>query len=306
MKNNKGSATLLTLLIVAVIITIAIGFNWYVREYLRNAEALRKKTEAMLKTYSTFDILNYLILTGVVTNKEIQTQKIENLNISLKDLPLDGRSFNLLYDDVIITLQDTNGLISFSTINEDAFKRLIEQKSNKNPEILIDCYYDWIDTDNFKRVLGAEADNYKKEGYIYSPRNYPLQFKRELLLIKGFDISLYREISPYITQLPISGFNPNTAPKEVLMAVLEIDEATAVKLKDYIENIKPIKNEDELFLVIGKTVILGEEYDFKPSGFYEITIQNREKENVLYEIKTGLRKLGNYFSPYIVTHWIEE
>lgn len=306
MKNTKGSATLLTLLVVAVIITIAIGFNWYVREYLRNAEALKKKTEAMVKIYSTFDILNYLILTGIPTNKEIKIQTIASEKIDIKEIPLDGRIFKLIYDDVIIKVQDTNGLISFNQINEDAFKKLIKNFNNKNPEIFIDCYYDWIDTDNFRRILGAEAEDYKKNGFFYTPRNYPLQFKKELSLIANFDRDLFSKISPYITLLPISGFNPNTAPKEVLMAVLEVDEATAMKLKEHIENIKPIRSEEELSLIIGKTVILGEEYDFKPSGFFEITIQNTENENIIYEIKAGLRKLGNFFSPYVITHWIEE
>lgn len=306
MKNTKGSATLLTLLVVAVIITIAIGFNWYVREYLRNAEALKKKTEAMVKIYSTFDILNYLILTGIPTNKEIKIQTIASEKIDIKEIPLDGRIFKLIYDDVIIKVQDTNGLISFNQINEDAFKKLIKNFNNKNPEIFIDCYYDWIDTDNFRRIFGAEAEDYKKNGFFYTPRNYPLQFKKELSLIANFDRDLFSKISPYITLLPISGFNPNTAPKEVLMAVLEVDEATAMKLKEHIENIKPIRSEEELSLIIGKTVILGEEYDFKPSGFFEITIQNTENENIIYEIKAGLRKLGNFFSPYVITHWIEE
>lgn len=306
MKNTKGSATLLTLLVVAVIITIAIGFNWYVREYLRNAEALKKKTEAMVKIYSTFDILNYLILTGIPTNKEIKIQTIASEKIDIKEIPLDGRIFKLIYDDVIIKVQDTNGLISFNQINEDAFKKLIKNFNNKNPEIFVDCYYDWIDTDNFRRILGAEAEDYKKNGFFYTPRNYPLQFKKELSLIANFDRDLFSKISPFITLLPISGFNPNTATTEVLMSVLEVDEATAMKLKEHIENIKPIRSEEELSLIIGKTVILGEEYDFKPSGFFEITIQNTENENIIYEIKAGLRKLGNFFSPYVITHWIEE
>ncbi len=303
---NKGSATLLTLLVVVVIFTIAIGFNWYVREYLRNAEALKKKTEAMIKVYSTFDLLNYMILTGTVETKSIKVPKISNVTTTIKEIPLNGNPFTILYNDVIISVQDTNGLISLYQINEEGFKNLIEKLTNQRPEILIDTYYDWIDTDFLKRLNGAEREDYQKEGYKYYPRDYPLQFKRELSIIKGFDKDVYEKISPYITLLPISGFNPNTAPQEVLMAVLQIDAETALKLKNYIENVKPIHNEQELFLAIGKTVILGEEYDFKPSNFFEIKIQHKENDNTLYEIKAGLRKLGNLSAPYTITYWIEE
>lgn len=306
MRNSKGSAAFLTLIISSVIITTAIAFNWFVREYIRNADALKKKTEALIKVYSSFDILNYIIVTGVLTNKELIAPKIDEIELKSKHIPLDGSKFILLYDDVVVSLQDTNGLISLSTINEDGFKRLIEKNSDKKPEALIELYYDWVDTDNFKRIYGAEAEDYKREGFPYLPRNYPLQFKRELSLIKGFDKTLYEKISPYITLLPISGFNPNTAPKEVLISVLDIDESTAQKLKNHIEQIRPIKSEEELALIIGKTVILGEEFDFKPSGFFEINIKRLDKENTTYEIKAGLRKLGTSFSPFVITHWIEE
>ncbi|MEM0333127.1 MAG: type II secretion system protein GspK [Candidatus Aenigmatarchaeota archaeon] len=306
MNKNKGSAIILTLLIVSVIFTIAIGFNWYVKEYMKNAEALRKKTEAMLKTYSTFDILTYVILTGLVTNKEILVPSDFSEKIKLRTIPLDGRDFNFIYDDIIVKIFDTNGLISLNPINEDAFKRLIKKFSNHTPETLLECYYDWVDTDSLRRVLGAEAEDYQRWGIPFRPRNYPLQYKRELSLIAHFDQKLFYKISPYITLLPISGFNPNTAPIEVLMAVLDIDEATARKLKNHIENIRPIKSEEELSLLIGKTVILGEEYDFKPSGYFEITIRNIENGDIIYEILAGLRKLGNQFSPYVITHWNEE
>lgn len=306
MRKNKGSATLITILVTAVIITIAIGFNWFVREYLKNAEAMKKKTEAMLKVYSTFDVLNYLILTGLMTNKELKIQKMDKLNFYLKELPINGEDFRLLYDDVFINLQDSNGLISLQSINEEAIKRLVKNVTPKNPDILIESYYDWIDTDDLKRLLGAEKEDYKREKYSYGPRNYPLQYKTEMMLIKNFDEKIYKYLAPYITILPISGFNPNTAPKEVLIAVLDIDEELALKLKNYINNIKPIQNEEELFILIGKAVVLGEEFDFKPSGFLEIKIQNIEKDTITYEINTGLRKTGNFMSPYTIIYWREE
>ncbi len=303
---EKGSISLLTLFIASVIITVGISFNWFIREYLRNAEALKKKTEAMLEVYSAFDLLNYLILTGMITNKDIKITKIEALPLEIDILPLDGRPFTLLHPQVIITLQDTNGLISLQSINEEALKKLIQRAGYKNPDALIETYYDWVDTDDLKRLLGAEEDDYEKEGYLWKPRNYPLQSKAELQFIKGWNEKLYKFLSPYITLMPASGFNPNTAPVEVLMAVLDIDEATAWRLKDYIEKVKPLVRKEELFIILGKPVILGEEFDFKPSQFFEVNIEYRKDDNIQYAVKAGLRKLGTPFSPYTLVYWIEE
>ena len=62
--NEKGSATILTLLVSAVILTVAIGFNWLVKEHLKAAEGLKTKTEAMMQARSAYDSLIFYILSS--------------------------------------------------------------------------------------------------------------------------------------------------------------------------------------------------------------------------------------------------
>ena len=300
-KKKKGSATLITILVTAVILTVAIGFNWYVREYLRFAEVVKKKSEAMLKAYSTFDIVNFLILTGTLTEREIKTPKLEGI-FEKEILPINGESFKIIYDDIEISIQDSNGLISLQSIDEDALKRLIKNKGFDNPEAFIDRFYDWIDTDDLKRIFGAEKVDYIIEGY--TPRNYPLQYKSEFCLIKDFKDAC-KEIEPYLTLLPQSGFNPNTAPDDLLKAVLEIDDKDLQKIKDFLK-IKPFQKDEELYATIGKIVVLAEDFSYKPSGFFEIKVEVMEGEDSIYSIYSGIVLRGNKYSPYIIPFWIEE
>ena len=303
---TKGSATLLTLMVVAIVLTIAISFNWYVKEYLKNVNTLKSKAEAMIKVNSTFDILKYLLLIGSVSHNQINLQKMDNFPLLITKIPLNGDPFNLFYDDITIKVQDTNGLISLKEINEFAFRNMLSLYGINKPEILLETYYDWIDTDSFKRVHGAESEDYKKKGYPYLPRNYELQYKREILLIKEFNEKIYNEISPFITFMPSSGFNPNTAPMEVLISTLKIDRQTAQKIKDYIKNIKPISSENELYLLLGRENIpYGFEFDFMPSGYFEIIIQAHKNAKIVYEIGAGFGKNPSIFSPYTIVHWSE-
>jgi len=47
----------------------------------------------------------------------------------------------------------------------------------------------------------------------------------ELTLIRGVDADLYKRIYTFLTILPNTGFNPNTASDSVLKAFLSIDDS---------------------------------------------------------------------------------
>ncbi|MCX8042423.1 MAG: hypothetical protein N3A56_08070, partial [Thermodesulfobacteriaceae bacterium] len=59
---NKGSATLYSLFISMVILTVAIGFNWIVREHLRASFSLSQKMGALVSAYSSYQLLLFCLL----------------------------------------------------------------------------------------------------------------------------------------------------------------------------------------------------------------------------------------------------
>jgi len=301
--NHKGSATLLTMLMAAVIITVGLGFNWLVKEHLKAAEALRKKTEAILKARSSYDTIIYLILIGRMSPTEIRWSVSDEIS-RLKSLPLDGKKV-FLSEDVFIQAKDSNGLISLVSYGSIPLERLIQKtEGNGSASGIVNSYLDWIDTDSLVRVNGAEVFYYQGEGLPYGPRNYALQYQEEIQLIKGMNKELYRQIEPHLTLLPSVGFNPNTASDEVLMAYLNIDENTLKGLREYMSK-KPLSSDMELFALTGRKIATGEGTYFFPSPFIELIVSVGEPKS-LYQIKAGLDTRQNARFPYGILYWREE
>ena len=301
---DNGSATMLTMLMAAVIVTVGVGFNWLVKEHMKASEGLRIKAEAILKARSAYDTLIYLILNGQVLQREIVTTISSEIS-ELKALPLDGQKVPLS-EDLYVQAQDSNGMLSLVTMNTFAMDRLIRKVGGlDNASGIIDSFLDWIDEDNFSRVNGAEEFYYKGEGLPYIPRNYPIQYKDEFELIKGVGKEPYSKIEPYLTMLPSTGFNPNTASDEVLMAYLDINEESLKVLKDYMSK-KTVTSDMELFALTGRRIASKEEgIYFFPSPFIEVTVSAGRPRSI-YTIRAGLDTRQNISSPYGVMYWREE
>lgn len=302
--NDNGSATLLTMLMAAVIITVGLGFNWLVKEHLKASEGLKNKAEAILKARSAFDTILYLVLNGQVLQREIVPAAGSEIS-ELKRLPLDGERV-LLFDDIYVQAQDSNGMLSLVNLNTVAMERMIKKVGGMDSASgIIESYLDWIDTDNLTRVNGAEDFYYKGQGLPYVPRNYAIQYKDEIQWIKGMDKELYGKIEPYLTILPSTAFNPNTASDEVLMAYLYINEDFLKVLKEYMSKM-PVRSDMELFALTGRRIVSDMEgVNFAPSPFIDITVSVGKPRNI-YTIKAGLDTRQNMRSPYGVLYWREE
>lgn len=294
---------MLTILMAAVIVTVGLGFNWLVKEHMKASEGLRNKAEAILKARSAYDTIIYLLLNGRVSSREIVAAVSDEIS-NLKTLPLDGQRISLS-DDLYVQAQDSNGMLSLVNMNTTSLERLIKKVGGlDNTSGIIDCYLDWIDEDNFARINGAEESYYRGQGLPYAPRNYPIQFKDEFEWINGMDRKLYAKIESYLTMLPSTGFNPNTASDEVLMAYLDINDESLRNLKDYRSKMA-VTSDTELFALTGRRITSGEGVYFYPSPFIEITVSAGRPRSI-YTIKAGLDTRQNMRSPYGVIYWREE
>jgi general secretion pathway protein K len=92
---------------------------------------------------------------------------------------------------------------------------------------LADALADWIDPDDVPRPRGAERDWYLGETPPRVPRNAPLATLGELGLVRGFDARVLTRVRPYVTVAGEHAVNPNTATREVLLAVVQ--DAPAVE-----------------------------------------------------------------------------
>lgn len=302
MKLSKGSATILALLMTGVIITVGIGFNWIVKEHLRAADGMKRKSEAMVKAVSTYNTLIYSILAGKAAPGEVVFTTSEDL-LGVKSIPLNNDGV-AVGDDIEIKVQDSNGMISLVGSNLTALQRLLRNAGpdeNKSA-IIIDSYLDWVSRGNLSHLNGAKDAYYKAEGKPYTARNYPMQYKEEFVFVRGMDSELYKKISPYVTLLPNTGFNPNTASEEVLMACLNISRDDARRLKTFMSQ-TPVYSNSTLMKIVQRTIGgEGEGTDFVPSPFMTITI-NAGKPVPVYSLKAGIDTRWNPTYPYAVVYW---
>lgn len=302
LNRQEGSAILLVIFISAILMTVGIGFNWIVKEHIKTAEVLKLKSEAMLNARSAFDTLIYLTLTGKKTRNGYVLRNGEEF-LGIKEIPLDGKEV-LVKDGVKISLRDSNGMLSLTTLRKSAMERLIRFFSEENATQIIKSYLDWTDENKFVRINGAENFYYTSEGYSYTPRNYPVQYKDEFMLVRGMNKEIFQNIEPHITILPTTGFNPNTASREVLKAYLNIEDEVVDSLVDYIVR-KTIFSDSKLFSLTGRRINTGEDINFYPSPFLEITIKAGIPESY-YTIYAGTDMRRHPAFPYSIIFWRED
>jgi len=94
---------------------------------------------------------------------------------------------------------------------------------------LAEALADWTDADDEARPHGAEREWYRARTPPYVPRNGPFATPAELALVRGIDAPILTRLRPYVTVAGEHAVNPNTASREVLLAVLD-DAATVERL----------------------------------------------------------------------------
>ncbi len=128
------------------------------------------------------------------------------------------RNVNMLRDE------DWRELLDLSGVPEDKWPALI------------DCFNDWIDPSDTQRLHGARQDDpyYVERGIIV--KNGPLDMVEELLLIKNFTKEIvyggydeeedlyYRGIAQYLTTWGDGRVNINSAPRDVLLTLPDIED----------------------------------------------------------------------------------
>jgi general secretion pathway protein K len=139
---------------------------------------------------------------------------------------------------VSVSLEDQQSLFNINNMLRDGkinpvelanFYRLLDILGL--PEELASALIDWIDSDAMPQPDGAEDDYYMTLVPPYLAANRPLVHVSELALIRGFDEDVRARLRPFVTALPRStALNVNTAPAEVLAAVIGIDMGAAREL----------------------------------------------------------------------------
>ncbi len=129
--------------------------------------------------------------------------------------------------EVRIAIQDEAGRIDLNTGQEQLLEALLRAAGLEDQAraALLDAIIDWRDTDNLRRLHGAEDEEYQAIGRPHGAKDGPFNAVEELQQVLGMTPLLYRKLAPALT---IHSHRPNVeinlAPRAVIQA-LEIAEA---------------------------------------------------------------------------------
>ena len=192
---------------------------------------------------------------------------------------LDDRPYQGTGNDVV-RLQDNRGLINLNFMDTDTLIRLLGQfgipAEKQGP--MLETLQDYIDTDDLRRLNGAEAREYALRN-LPPPINDWLATPHQLQNIIGWrdQAALWKNqrLLQLVTTSRVIGFNPNTAPLEVLASLPGSSREIAGMLIKQRQDI-PFVSVAQLGSLFANPLLDTEKLIFFPSESIRITQQSKQ------------------------------
>ena len=259
MRNERGFALLITLIITALLIAVT-------TEFIHDVFV----ETSLLHSYEDAQQASLLAESGVQGAIKILTLALAAQSYSSL---LDGWAAPQAFQDergaLSISIKEESGKLDINsivfpngTLNEDYYgiaERLLARL--ELPVDLADSAADWIDSDDSTRPGGAESSFYQALPTPYSAKNAPLETYEELRMVSGFNDTILSKLSPYLTVYaeskgaPFSRINVNTAPEELLACLDErMTDDLAGRIIEY-RNQTPLKTPSEITQIPGLETI---------------------------------------------------
>ena len=284
--------TVIVIALIISVITMSIAFS--VREKTAVAIELMDRNSARLKAYSAYNEVLYNILTSTFTfaGLKIYQEDGSELAWDLYGEPIE------LAEGVTVKLRDGAGLLS-PLFHPGYLRKFMEYtcEDSKKINLFVDTLADWQDTDDLKRLNGAESYDYRMKGYSYGPRNFYIQVSREVGLLRGFDPELFGEIKDDIVYWGGGNINYLTMSKKLLRALLKNDPL--------VDRIIRLRKEGKLTGRVFSSLTgipETEENIYAPSGWIKVEITAKVGK-VVDRIEAVVKKRGLAKRPYMVAEW---
>jgi len=291
---NNGFAVAAVLIISMIIIAIATSITYTVRQKIRMAEEIKNRGKAYAKSYSALNNVLYNFSTSTFNNYalDIHEPSGDILKWNLYGNPIE------IEKGVTAKLRDISGMMS-PLFDEGLMSLVLTRSYKKSAKIqqFIDTLADWQDKDDFNRLNGAEAFDYKMAKLPYSPRNHYIQTIDELGLLKGFDPEILSTLKNDLTYWRAGHINFMTMSKEMLQVLL-LDDTM----------VKTILDSRETWTLSGAlfTQITGiqqsEDVIFLPRGWIKIEIDASEG-NATDHIEVVVLKSQKQRAPFWFAEW---
>ena len=239
-KNERGLALWITLMVVGLLIALALQFSRTMRQKYLSSATYRDSRQLHAAAASGINIGRALL------DDDGNANEFDTLQDSWAILEQDSLAGLFETGNLVLQVEDLSGRLQVnSLVAQTGGAGGGEQKANKNREILnqllvsgnlgleeeqareiVDALVDWLDEDDRESDFGAESGYYRSLDPPYECRNGPVTIVEELLLVKGITAELLygAEGEPGLADyLTVYGedslININTAPVELIRAI---------------------------------------------------------------------------------------
>lgn len=246
LRSGRTGSALVVALWVLLMLSLMVGglaFNMQVEAAI--SSQFRKRLAAEYLARGGVELARYILAhLGDVSSEEDFPEADEGdlmlaaLHIS-RGIGVRGLERNLGRGKLMLDIVPEEGRRNVNLLTDEDWEEILDLGNvpEEKWDELIDCFRDWVDANEEHRLNGAESDDpfYRDRGY--ECKNGPLDTVDELLLIKGFtprivyggpaegeDEPPYTGIARWLTVWGDGRVNVNTASREVLLTIPEIDE----------------------------------------------------------------------------------
>lgn len=245
LRENRGVALLITLSIIAILVTTGLQLNRRTKATVDSAAAVKDRfTLAQMATGAIHSAMALLIKDATETQIDsvqedwADPDKIEEM---FSEIPFDDGKVSLVISDELSRIQ-INALVDFPEGTQfnatqrglwerfaDKLLKLyketedVSEMEETNPETIINSIKDWLDSkddDAVTGLSGAESDYYMGLDTPYKCKNGPFSHIGEVALVKGIPPEVFNGmgdllgLSSFLTIYGVSDPNAPSTPNE--------------------------------------------------------------------------------------------
>lgn len=229
--NQRGMAVIAAILVAALAAAVAAALLADLGRWTDSVRLERDQRQAAELTHAGLDFARALLQDDA--RRGAIDHRGETWRQQLPPLPAEGGEVSGRIDDRqgrwnLNNLLTPDGRVDATALT--TYRRLLMLLGL--PAQLADTLADWLDSDEERRINGAESADYQLAVPPHGAANRPLQRLAGLDRVKGYDPATLRRLAPFVTVLPeVQPINVNLAPAEVLAAVhTELDLRIARQL----------------------------------------------------------------------------
>jgi general secretion pathway protein K len=240
LKSSRGMALLITLSVIAILVTVGLQLNKKTRATVDTAAAQKERFTLNQMATGAVNVAMAMLIKDAVETKVDSVQEDwanpEKIEEMLTEIPFDEGKVAIIITDELSRIQ-VNALVDFpegmkfNATQQALWQRFSENLLNlyketedvsemeeTNPETIINSIKDWLDSkddDAVTGLSGAESDYYMGLDPPYKCKNGPFSHLGEVALVKGIPPELFNGLGELLglsSYLTVYGAVSNTSP----------------------------------------------------------------------------------------------